>query len=215
MSISWNKQHHDQLDWHWQTQLRTRLEGLTDEEYFWEPVPGCWSIRKRGESQAPMALGAGDYLIDMAGEDLDPPPVTTIAWRLAHIMVGCFVMRLDNEYFDGPQTYQGSYSAGFNGFTHAATAKEALAQFDTIYARWSETVRRLGEEGLAQPCEFADEPLSTLILHINREVIHHGAEIALLRDLYRAKFAAACRADHPTGGEPARGQGSGPVVPGS
>ena len=23
-----------------------------------------------------------------------------------------------------------------------------------------------------------------LILHINREVIHHGAEIALLRDLY-------------------------------
>lgn len=23
-----------------------------------------------------------------------------------------------------------------------------------------------------------------LILHVNREVIHHGAEIALLRDLY-------------------------------
>jgi hypothetical protein len=23
-----------------------------------------------------------------------------------------------------------------------------------------------------------------LVLHINREVIHHGAEIALLRDLY-------------------------------
>jgi hypothetical protein len=26
--------------------------------------------------------------------------------------------------------------------------------------------------------------MATLILHINREVIHHGAEIALLRDLY-------------------------------
>ena len=24
----------------------------------------------------------------------------------------------------------------------------------------------------------------TLVLHIHREVIHHGAEIALLRDLY-------------------------------
>jgi hypothetical protein len=24
------------------------------------------------------------------------------------------------------------------------------------------------------------------VLHINREVIHHGAEVALLRDLYRA-----------------------------
>jgi hypothetical protein len=52
-------------------------------------------------------------------------------------------------------------------------------------------VRKVGEEGLARPCEFVDEPLSTLILHINREVMHHGAEIALLRDLYRAKFAAA------------------------
>ena len=54
-----------------------------------------------------------------------------------------------------------------------------------------EAVRLVGEEGLERPCEFRDEPLSTLVLHINREVIHHGAEIALLRDLYRAKFAAA------------------------
>jgi DinB superfamily len=123
--------------------------------------------------------------------DLDPPPVTTIAWRLAHIIVGCFVMRLDNEYFGGPRTYQGSYRAGYDAFTYAATAEEALAQLDTWYARWSAAVRKIGEEGLAQPCEFADEPLSTLILHINREVIHHGAEIALLRDLYRAKFEAA------------------------
>jgi hypothetical protein len=27
--------------------------------------------------------------------------------------------------------------------------------------------------------------MAALILHINREAIHHGAEIALLRDLYR------------------------------
>lgn len=25
------------------------------------------------------------------------------------------------------------------------------------------------------------------MLHVNREVIHHGAEVALLRDLYRAR----------------------------
>ena len=36
---------HDQLDFHWQHRLRPRLEGLTDDEYLWEPVPGCWSIR--------------------------------------------------------------------------------------------------------------------------------------------------------------------------
>jgi len=27
--------------------------------------------------------------------------------------------------------------------------------------------------------------MAALVLHINRETIHHGAEILLLRDLYR------------------------------
>jgi hypothetical protein len=26
--------------------LRGRLEGLTDDEYLWEPVPGCWSVHR-------------------------------------------------------------------------------------------------------------------------------------------------------------------------
>jgi hypothetical protein len=48
------------------------------------------------------------------------------------------------------------------------------------------------EAGLARRCGSAerlypDAPLASLVLHINRETIHHGAEIALLRDLYRAR----------------------------
>ena len=41
----------------------------------------------------------------------------------------------------------------------------------------------------AGPAEgpYAAAPLASLVLHINREVIHHGAEITLLRDLYRSK----------------------------
>ena len=31
---------------------------------------------------------------------------------------------------------------------------------------------------------YAEYPMSTLVLHINREVIHHGAEIACIRDFY-------------------------------
>jgi hypothetical protein len=31
---------------------------------------------------------------------------------------------------------------------------------------------------------FADRPMIDLVLHINREVIHHGAELACIRDLY-------------------------------
>ncbi len=33
--------------------------------------------------------------------------------------------------------------------------------------------------------------MAMLILHLNREVIHHGAEITLLRDLYRAGLSSA------------------------
>ncbi len=29
--------------------------------------------------------------------------------------------------------------------------------------------------------------MAELVLHIHREVIHHGAEVALLRDLYRQR----------------------------
>jgi hypothetical protein len=63
-------------------------------------------------------------------------------------------------------------------------------QLDEAYAGWITGVRGLGEEGLARPCgpaegPFAEYPLAALVLHINREAIHHGAEICLLRDLYR------------------------------
>ncbi|MFD5814075.1 hypothetical protein [Streptomyces sp. NPDC127038] len=37
----------EQLEWYWHKNLRPRLDGLTDQEYFWEPVRGCWSIHAR------------------------------------------------------------------------------------------------------------------------------------------------------------------------
>ena len=50
-------------------------------------------------------------------------------------------------------------------------------------------MRGLDEAALARPVgeaegPWADVPMSGLVLHINRELIHHGAELALLRDLY-------------------------------
>ena len=56
-------------------------------------------------------------------------------------------------------------------------------------------MRGLGEDGLARPCgpaegPYAEASMAELVLHIHREAIHHGAEIALLRDLYRARGIA-------------------------
>lgn len=74
-------------------------------------------------------------------------------------------------------------------YAYPGTSAEALDRLDAAYARWITGVRGLGEEGLARPCgaaegAYAKEPMATLVLHIHREMIHHGAEISLLRDLY-------------------------------
>ncbi len=181
MDDNWNARLVEQLDWHWQHHLRPRFDGLTDEEYRWEPVANCWNIRPRGTGTAPMAVGTGEFTIDFALPEPSPAPVTTIAWRLAHVIVGIFGERTAS-HFGGP-------AVDYPSFAYAGTADEALGQLDEGYARWTAGVRGLGEEGLARPCgpaegPFAESPLADLVVHINREVIHHGAEIALLRDLY-------------------------------
>jgi hypothetical protein len=181
MDINWNEELVSQLEWHWDNQLRPRLEGLTDEEYFWAPVTDCWTISRRGGSRAPISVGAGEFTMDYAIPTPDPEPVTTIAWRLAHIIVAVFGMR-NASHFGGP-------AVGYETFSYAGSATAALRQLDDTYAAWMKGVRGLGAEGLAQPCgpvegPFAEYSMAALVLHIHREAIHHGAEIALLRDLF-------------------------------
>ena len=70
----------DVLDDAW-AQLAGRLDGLSDAEYRWEPVDGCWTVRARED---------GSVTVDGDDEsDRDPAPFTTIAWRLWHIGVDC------------------------------------------------------------------------------------------------------------------------------
>ena len=138
-------------------------------------------MRPRGEGTAPLALGSGDFTADFAWPPPDLAPVTTIAWRIAHIVMGCFGMR-NAAHFGGPPV-------DYETFEYAGTAAQALRQLDDAYAAWIAGVRGLDAEALARPCgpaegPFAEDPMATLALHINREVIHHGAEISLLRDLY-------------------------------
>ena len=171
----------DQLEWHWQHQLRPRLDGLTDDEYYWQPVPGCWTLSRRGQSTAPISLGAGEFTMDYAPPPHDREPVTTIAWRLAHL-VGVFGSPAASHFGDAPVDH--------SAVRYAGTAENALRQLDDGHDAWVSDVRSLAAAGLARPQgpisppEYADAPMAKLILHIHREVIHHGAEICLLRDLY-------------------------------
>ena len=181
MDLEWNAELLNQLEDHWQGQLMPRLDGLTDDEYLWQPVPDCWTISRRGESLAPISYGSGEFTMDYAEPPHVPEPATTIAWRLAHITEG--FAETNASHFGGPP-------ADIRTFQYAGTAIDALRQLDDAHDTWVNGVRSLGTAGLArpqgpsQPAEFADAPMARLILFMHMEVIHQGAEVCLLRDLY-------------------------------
>lgn len=188
---AWNSLLRDQIASHWTSQLRPRLAGLTDEEYFWEPAPDSWNVRPRGTGTAPVQGGSGAMTIDFAFPEPDPAPVTTIAWRLGHLIVGVLAVRNAAHF--------GREATDYFSFDYAATADEALRQLDTEYAAWLAGVETLGDDGLHRPIgesegEWAERSYAELVLHINRELIHHLAEVCLLRDLHAHRPA-----DLPTG----------------
>ena len=163
--MNWTDELDKQLSWHWENALRPRLTGLTDQEYFWEPVPGMWSVRSGR--------------IDFVYPEPIPAPVTTIPWRIGHLLVGVFGERIA-RHFAGPAVSHATYD-------YPSTAADALARLNDMYALWIAGVRSLDDDRLRAPCGehgFEQDPMAGLVLHIHREVIHHGAEICLLRDLY-------------------------------
>jgi len=180
VEIDWNAEVVDQMDSHWRDRLRPRLDGLTDDEYFWEPVPGCWSLRRLGDGTAPIRLGSGEFRMDYAEPPHTSEPVTTIAWRLAHVI----------EVLGHPRDRRFEGAADRPSYEYAGSAQAALRQLDEGYEARMADVRSLGTAGLARPQgslsppQFADLPIARLVMYGHVEVIHHGAEVCLLRDLY-------------------------------
>lgn len=166
---------------------RQRLEDLADDEYLWEPVLGCWSVRRRGENVGAQAYGPGDWQLDFELNLPEPPPVTTIAWRLGHLTSG-IAGRWEWTFGSRRRPPEGLVD-----FTpHAA---KALAEWWSWLARWREGLATLTPEQLDQ-VGFGQYPWGLdpsiafvgIVWWTNQEIIHHLAEIALLRDLWRAGF---------------------------
>lgn len=195
----------DQFDWAVE-RLGTRLAGpssdsgdgspvdvpaLTDAEYLWEPVDGCWSIRRRSDGPGPGAvklLGAGPWGRDAAPQSPWPPPVTTIAWRLDHL-TETLLGRAD--HLGGNRSFE---RAGYESRPDAAGAVEA---FRAAAAAWRSALLGVDEAdydrtGLSS-YPYGSDPDETLLSNVwweNQEIIHHGAEIGLLRDLYVRRAVA-------------------------
>jgi hypothetical protein len=170
---------------------RTGDGPLSDEEYLWEPAPGAWSIRRRGEAAAsPRPLGPGEWQLDGAAGDPDPTPVTTIAWRLGHLHSD-FAGRW--EWTFGERCRPPAQLVDFS-----PSAAVALERFWAMMERWRDSVAAMTDEqldtvGFGQYPHGSDPevPFITVIAEANLELIHHMAEIALLRDLYRTRPAGS------------------------
>lgn len=176
-----------QMDYHWRNGIWPRLQGLTNDEYLWEPVPNCWTLHVGDD---------GRVTYDFDWPPPNPSPFTTIAWRLFHVAVGCFAERATRyfpEHVSTPWT-QRIWEGPVSGYPHDAAG--AVAFMDTAWKEWRAGLEATGEDGLWRPIgdgeyDFkemqlgVDDPFIGLVLHVHREVIHHGAEILLLRDLYR------------------------------
>jgi hypothetical protein len=190
VQLDWGRLLVGQLEFYWDVHLWPRLEGLTDEEYFWEPVEGCWSLHRAAD---------GRWRLDGARPETSPPPspppVTTIAWRLVHIGATCLANRASAFFGDGSVPADADmFDPRHVPVDLPGDADAAVAFLEGAYGRWHDGIAGLDEEGLRRPLgprggPYAEDPMAELIAHINREVMHHGAEIALLRDLYRATGA--------------------------
>jgi hypothetical protein len=171
----------DGLDYMWD-RVRSRLNGLTQDEYRWEPVSRCWSVRPGDD---------GVWRVERVVPEPAPAPVTTIAWRLWHIASDCLAGYTIGGL--GPWPLPDLPPRGQEWY---ADVEPALDAVDLAWTGFRSGVGALDDDAMWQPLgqkwgPYAEDPWLALVLHATDEVVHHGAEIALLRDLYAAQVPAA------------------------
>jgi uncharacterized damage-inducible protein DinB len=132
--------------------LRNRLEGLTEEEFRWEPGPG----------------------------------VSTLAWRVGHIA------ELLSE--ERNATWLG-VDVGGAAVKQPMTARDVGGTLDDAINVWLDVVAAVPEESLSDPLgpvagPYGEDSRRAFVLHVLDELIHHGAEVALVRDLWAARNPA-------------------------
>lgn len=74
------------------------------------------------------------------------------------------------------------------------TGEGGLALLHEGYRSWRDALATTDDDALLRPLgprggPFAEHSLAALVAHLNREAMAHGAEICLLRDLYRARWS--------------------------
>jgi hypothetical protein len=181
--------------------LNRAWSDLREDEFFWEPVPGSWSVRRRDKCRTPNPFGTGDWVVDFdaaiagaAVEGRAVEPLTTIAWLLSH--VGSVPGRAaDLDFLGGTRSAESGWTSAYLGDHPVFSApSEAVEALQTGWRALDEAIRASTDEELEQATRFWGYPgypgpsaqgHQIIALMLN-EISHHGTQVCMLRDLYRA-----------------------------
>jgi hypothetical protein len=161
--------------------LRARLHGLSDDEFFWQPVAECWTIYQDR---------SGQWAYHYAIPDPDPAPVTTIGWQLVHLGL-CKLMYHEWAF--------GAAKLTFPEIPVPHTASDAIELLEHGQALLRNDLHSLSEAQLDEPrrTNWGDLWPAWRIFWamLDHDAVHGGA-IGHLRDVYRWQRAVG-------GGQPA------------
>lgn len=109
----------------------------------------------------------------------------TIRWRLAHI-AGMLSEERNWSWLGVEPSRRPAVAR------RAESAAGALAVTAEAFAAWRGVLAAVSDADLAMPIgvvggHYGDSTRRSLVLHIADELVHHSAEVALLRDLYAAR----------------------------
>jgi hypothetical protein len=149
--------------------LRARLEGLTDDEFFWEPIAGCWTIHQDR---------AGHWTYHYAIPDPKPAPVTSIGWQVIHLAT---TKVMYHEYAYGPARLT------FPEIVIPHTAAGAIALLGDGQRQLEGALAQLTDEQLDEPrkTNWGELwPAWRIFWTMADHDAFHGGTIGVLRDLY-------------------------------
>ena len=162
--------------------LFERLDGLTDEEYLWEPAPTTWTVR-----QGPDGRPVPD--VEAWAPNADAAPPRTIAWSVGHLGTGVLERA---DYLVGSHSLKGGDLEWPRG------AEAGIAAMRKGLDAWRNGLEEMTDEDLDTVGRSANPggldltlPLIEIVWWVNKELVWHSAEIWFVRDLYAAMVPGA------------------------
>jgi hypothetical protein len=185
--------------------LNRAWDGLTDEEFHWEPLPGSWGVHPASDTRTATPFVRGAWAADFdaaiataADEGRASEPLTTIAWLMWH--VGSLPGRLvELDFLGGSHAADSGWTSPYiESHPIFSTADEAVTTMRDGWRSLDRALRAAADEQLEARTRFwgfggtpGPETLGVHVVALTlNEISHHATQICVLRDLYRLTSGA-------------------------